>query len=310
MPDTRDPTVTADPPPPRQRLRTVVARTATTASAVTCVPLVVIGVATATGVLSRLPDPLPDVVAGLALPLVVAFVASLLALRLPRPVPPPPLALRCPVAGRWRAMNSPASKVPSHGTHAFGQTYAIDLVHEPADHERPPFGGPRATRDPREYPAFGVPVTAPVSGTVVAAHDGRRDHRSRSNLLGYLSMVVESVVFSLRGAAGVMGNHVVVEAADDDGFVAIAHLQRGSLTVDVGDHVEVGQLLGRVGNSGNSSEPHVHLHVMDRAAPGRALGQPFTFTDVVVDDAPTVPDAAPGGPVVPATDEVFHALGR
>jgi hypothetical protein len=37
------------------------------------------------------------------------------------------------VAGRWLALNGPAGKVPSHGPHAYGQTYAIDLVHEPVD---------------------------------------------------------------------------------------------------------------------------------------------------------------------------------
>jgi hypothetical protein len=40
------------------------------------------------------------------------------------------------VAGRWRAMKSPASKVPSHGTHGHGQTFAVDLVFEPADGAR------------------------------------------------------------------------------------------------------------------------------------------------------------------------------
>lgn len=46
-----------------------------------------------------------------------------------------------PVTGRWTALNSPADKVPSHGTHGYGQTYAIDIVAEPEEGSRPPFGG-------------------------------------------------------------------------------------------------------------------------------------------------------------------------
>jgi hypothetical protein len=43
----------------------------------------------------------------------------------------PPIEVDAPVAGRWLAVNSPANRVPSHGLHAYGQTYAVDLVHEP-----------------------------------------------------------------------------------------------------------------------------------------------------------------------------------
>ena len=62
----------------------------------------------------------------------------------------PPVEVAAPVAGRWTAVNSPADKVPSHGLHAYDQTYAIDLVHEPGDGSRPAFGptGSRS-RSPR-----------------------------------------------------------------------------------------------------------------------------------------------------------------
>ena len=66
----------------------------------------------------------------------------------PRPVAPP-------VTGRWIALNSPATRVPSHGTHAYGQTFAVDLVHEPAAGVRPRFGDGPAFRPPLDFPAFG-----------------------------------------------------------------------------------------------------------------------------------------------------------
>ena len=49
----------------------------------------------------------------------------------------PPVEVDPPVAGRWLAFNSPADRVPSHHLHAYGQTYAIDLVHDPAGGRRP-----------------------------------------------------------------------------------------------------------------------------------------------------------------------------
>jgi murein DD-endopeptidase MepM/ murein hydrolase activator NlpD len=81
----------------------------------------------------------------------------------------PPVELGVPVAGRWQALNSPADKVPSHGRHAYGQTYAVDLAHEPVDGSRPEFGAGPSFRPPADYPAFGQPVLAPADGVVVRA---------------------------------------------------------------------------------------------------------------------------------------------
>lgn len=74
-----------------------------------------------------------------------------------------PRTVAPPVRGRWVPINSPADKVPSHGLHAYGQTYAIDLVHQPEGEWKPELGwrGPH-TRPPERYPGFGVPVLAPT----------------------------------------------------------------------------------------------------------------------------------------------------
>ena len=72
------------------------------------------------------------------------------------------------------------------------------------------------------------------------------------------------------------GNHVVV-ALDDGQFTLYAHLQTSSVRVQPGDRVECGPLLGRVGNTGNSTEPHLHFHVMDGATPLQSDGLPYAF---------------------------------
>jgi hypothetical protein len=119
-----------------------------------------------------------------------------------------------PVAGRWTALNSPASWVPSYGLHAYGQTYAIDLVHEPLDRTRPAFGWRPLSLPPASFPAFGQRVFAPVGGVVVRAHDRQRDHRSRNSwpALGFL--MVEGMLRELLGPARILGNHVVIDRGD------------------------------------------------------------------------------------------------
>ena len=95
----------------------------------------------------------------------------------------PPVEVDAPVTGRWLAVNSPADKVPSHGLHAYAQTYAIDLVHEPTEGSRPEFGAGPAFRPPEDFPASdgrswprptgrsSGPTAA--SGTTAAAAPGR-----------------------------------------------------------------------------------------------------------------------------------------
>lgn len=283
----------------------IAARYGTRALLIGMVPLLTLSLAAVTGLVGLLPGALrdaPNVVALIALPV---FAFGFAAAYLPRPVAVEPRAIAAPIRGRCRALNGPAIKVPSHGMHTFAQTYAIDLLHEPEPGARPAFGGRRAMRDPREYPSFGQPVHAPADATVVRSIDGTRDHRCRSNLLGYLYMIIEGTVLQLRGARGLMGNHLVLRL-DDDTYVVLAHLQRGSLEVRVGDQVTAGQVVAAVGNSGNTSEPHVHLQLMDRAHPIHAVGLPFAFTDVVATDALEAPEVAEH-PLVPEDGIIFHA---
>ncbi|MHC3460733.1 M23 family metallopeptidase [Streptomyces flavovirens] len=189
-----------------------------------------------------------------------------------------------PVTGRWTALNSPADRVPSHGVHGYGQTYAIDVVAEPEEGEsRPPFRWlwPVARRN-EDFPAFGAPLLAVADGTVVHASDGQRDHLSRNSgpALAYL-MLFEASVRDMAGARRIVGNHVVLDLGDGT-YAMYAHVRRGSLQVEVGDTVRAGQQLARCGNSGNSTEPHVHFQLMDHPDLDVARGIPFTWRDIGV----------------------------
>jgi len=191
-----------------------------------------------------------------------------------------PVVVRPPVRGRWIAINSPATRVPSHGTRELGQAYAIDLVHapDPARDWRPVHRWPPARR-PETFPAFGQPVVAPADATVVEASGWQRDHWSRNSPLGLVYLMVEMLirgVLSMFDGRFVLGNHVVLDLGDGV-FAVFAHLRRGSLQVRPGDRVRAGDQLGECGNSGNTSEPHLHFHLMDRRRPIVAAGLPFSF---------------------------------
>lgn len=70
------------------------------------------------------------------------------------------------------------------------------------------------------------------------------------------------------------GNYVALSCKGIDAIIYLAHMQKGSVTVGKGEEVKTGQKLGRVGNSGNTSEPHLHIH-----AEKDEKGVPITFND-------------------------------
>jgi Peptidase family M23 len=187
-----------------------------------------------------------------------------------------PIEVRAPITGRWSAIHSPADKVPSHGLHAYGQTYAIDLVHEPADDSRPAFGWWPPVRRPTDFPGFGQPLLAPADGVVVRTHGWERDHWSRSSWLSLPFLLVEGMVRELLGPGRLLGNHVVLDLGDGV-YAVLAHVRRRSLRVAKGQRVSAGEPLAQCGNSGNSSEPHVHFQLMDHRNVLVAAGLPFEF---------------------------------
>jgi Peptidase family M23 len=192
--------------------------------------------------------------------------------------------LRPPVAGRWLAVNSPATKVPSHGTHAYGQTYAVDLLNDPAGTGLTPTRWWPLTRRPDEYPSFGQPVFAPVDGVVAERSDWQRDHWSRTSWPALAWFFVEGFLRELTGPGRVLGNHLIIRVSDGS-YVVLAHLRRRSATVGTGQRVRAGDQVGQAGNSGNTTEPHLHVQVMDHRWPLVAGGVPFAIESEVGDTA-------------------------
>jgi murein DD-endopeptidase MepM/ murein hydrolase activator NlpD len=111
---------------------------------------------------------------------------------------------------------------------------------------------------------------------VVRAHDAERDHWSRTSPPAMLYLVAEGMVRELLGPGRILGNHVVLDLGDGV-YAALAHLRRGSVRVRPGDLVAAGQQLAACGNSGNSTEPHLHFQLMDHPSVLLAAGLPVAF---------------------------------
>lgn len=138
-----------------------------------------------------------------------------------------------------------------HNTHR-SQAYALDIV---GLNSAGLHASGLAPAEPERYAIWGREVHAPCAGTVVGSRDDLMDQSPPTT-----------------DTTNVAGNHVVVrcERTSPPVDVLLAHLQLGSLSVEEGVRVEAGQPVGRVGNTGNTSEPHLHVHAV-RTGSGTVL---------------------------------------
>ncbi|MFO7960432.1 MAG: M23 family metallopeptidase [Nitriliruptoraceae bacterium] len=187
------------------------------------------------------------------------------------------LDLAYPFRGRWLVQNSPADRVPSHGTRRFATAYAIDFVPVDESGRSAPLslGSMVRPEPPERFPGYGRPLTAPARGVIAALHDGEPDHAAYRGIPS-IRYALTQQQRAANGWTALGGNHVII-ALRAGGFVALCHLQRGSLKVSAGQPVEIDDVVGRCGNSGNSTEPHVHVQAMDSTDVERASAMAITF---------------------------------
>jgi Peptidase family M23 len=179
-----------------------------------------------------------------------------------------------PLRGKnWVAGNAP-SNTSAHrrtfividGTPHIAQRYAIDWVQIGEDNKT--YHGD--AKDNHSYHCFGVEALAVADGLVAEVKDGIPE-----NTPNEASMAVPITL------ATIAGNHVNLDLGGGV-YAMYAHLQPGSIRVKLGERVKRDRVIGLVGNTGNSSEPHLHFQLMDRNSPLGSEGLPYALPEYVV----------------------------
>lgn len=186
-----------------------------------------------------------------------------------------PIVVAPPLRGQWVAGDS-VSNLPDaahrravlidNGHAWLAQRFAVDWVQiETVNGAATTFKGAEDKND--SYFCYDQPIYSVAAGKVVEMSDGMAENVPHSGKY--------AVPIDFNNAAG---NHVVVEIAPHR-YVLYAHMRPGTVQAKLGDHVRVGQILGRVGNTGSSAEPHLHMHIDDQPSFLAGNGVPYAFTE-------------------------------
>src|SRR5208282_4244053 len=170
-----------------------------------------------------------------------------------------PIVVAPPLKGDWIAGDS-VNNLPDaahrravlieSGRAWVAQRYAIDWVQtQIVDGVRSTWRGPEDKN--KSYFCYGQPIYSVAAGRVVRLAGGLPENVPHSGKY--------AIPIDFNNAAG---NHVVVEIAPGR-YVLYAHMRPGTLTVKLGAEVRVGEILGQAGNTGSSTEPHLHMHIDD-----------------------------------------------
>jgi murein DD-endopeptidase MepM/ murein hydrolase activator NlpD len=168
----------------------------------------------------------------------------------------------------WVAVNGCCDSITPHrgaviavnGQLNVPERFAIDWIK--MDDKNRMFSGDKSKL--ASYAFYGAPIYSVADGVVVNTYDDADEQIPMGTITGITP-------------ENIGGNMMVVDIGGG-AYAFYAHLQRGSLNAKLGDHVKTGQVLGLLGNTGNSTAPHLHFHVMDGPIPLYANGVPYVLT--------------------------------
>lgn len=174
----------------------------------------------------------------------------------------PKTALHLPFHGTWSAMNAERNMSNPHFNNP-NQMYAVDWLVRDDQLKSFRTDGKRN----EDYYAYKQEALAPAAGVVAIVVDGVPENPDPGSSDG--------------DHYNICGNHVVLDFGNGE-YGLLAHLIPGSIRAHVGDHVSAGQTLGLVGNSGHSTEPHLHFQLMDAPRLTVAHSLPAKYDNVLV----------------------------
>ncbi len=175
------------------------------------------------------------------------------------------ITYQLPFRGDWRVASGGITRADSHSWDILTQRYAYDFFIEDEAGKTYRGKGDRLN----DYYCYGAAILAPADGQVVRVRDNVRDYPG----VGDYTLDWKTRDFR--------GNFIIIRHAFQE-YSFLAHLQPGSLLVRAGDRVKQGQPIGRCGNSGHSTEPHLHFHLQNRANMWVAAGLPVGFHQIKV----------------------------
>jgi murein DD-endopeptidase MepM/ murein hydrolase activator NlpD len=138
-----------------------------------------------------------------------------------------------------------------------------------------------------DYYAYGADVLAAADGRVTSvANDQQEDpsamQRPNETQEAYFARLQKEQGERLaKGLTAITGNYVMIDHGKNE-YSLYAHLQPGSVGIRVGDQVKAGDVIGKLGSSGNSTEPHLHFHVCDKPDPLMCAGIPVNFSNITI----------------------------
>lgn len=166
-----------------------------------------------------------------------------------------------PFKGTWMVMNGGRSPETNNhmnldGSGPVNQRYAYDFCSIYVKNEG---------KNLEDYESFGTDIIAPSDGIVVKVIKDRKD-----------------MSVGERDEVGASGNMLIIDHGNSE-YSYIAHFKERSIKLEVGDRVKRGEVIGLCGNSGNTSEPHIHYHLQDSDLIEGANGIPAQFRKIMVD---------------------------
>ncbi len=167
--------------------------------------------------------------------------------------------MEMPVSGRWMVGHAGGSEIVNYHFAVKAQMYAMDIVK--IDDGGKFFTG--AGGQLSDFYTMGENIYSPADGTII-------------NVVDSLPNAAISLLPS--GTANPAGNHVVIEF-EPNRYIFLAHLDKGTVLFNKGDQISAGDLIAKAGNSGNTSWPHLHMHIQDKPVIDNetATGFPYRF---------------------------------
>lgn len=170
-----------------------------------------------------------------------------------------------PFEGAWSVVNGGHDKNVSHSWYILPQRYAYDfLVID--EHGKSYTGDGKSVES---YYCYGMNIISPADGEVVSVGDKYADSK----------VYADGTVIC--NARDIRGNYIVLKHNENE-YSTIAHIMPKSILVAVGQKVKQGQIIARCGNSGNTSEPHIHFQIQSGMSFFASAGIPIQFSDITI----------------------------